>query len=170
VTLQMIAQLMAQGKMSASEGILQHQMSDVGAMDISRRAQEQRDRQARMEAALLQGETPARKDTQPPWRGPRKFEQGGVKQEEPWEVATGRFWDREKEAVVRWLEGRMLLDPYFFTSEERFLGLLKNELPEYLADHIIKGTMLESPAVKPTFTSAGPHIPGGAAGEILGGG
>ena len=170
VTLQMIAQLMAQGKMTASEGILQHQMSDVGAMDISRRAQEQRDRQARMEAALLAGETPARKDTKDPWRGPRKFEQGGVKHEEPWEQATGRFWDREKEAVVRWLETRMLLDPYFFTSEERFLGLLKNELPEYLADHIIKGTMLESPATKPTFTSAGPHIPGAAAGEILGGG
>ncbi len=145
-------------------------MADVGAMDISRRAQEQRDRQARMEAALLAGETPAKQDTQAPVARPAQYEQGGVKHEEPWEQATGRFWDREKEAVVRWLETRMLLDPYFFTSEERFLGLLKNELPEYLADHIIKGTMLESPATKPTFTSAGPHIPGAAAGEILGGG
>jgi hypothetical protein len=66
----------------------------------------------------------------------------------------------------------MFLDPYFFASEERFARLLKNEMPDYLADHIIKGTMLEIPRRPPTFTTgaaAAPGMPGGAATEILGG-
>jgi hypothetical protein len=33
------------------------------------------------------------------------------------------------------------------------MQLLKKDMPEYLADHIIKGTMQESPAAKATFTT-----------------
>jgi hypothetical protein len=171
VTIQMLAQLMAQGKVTAKEALLQHQMSDIGAMDISRRAEEQRQRQRRAAEARERGEEPAKGDLKDPWRGPRKFKQGEEKLEEPWEDATSRFWDREKRAVVLWLETRMLLDPYFFASEERFANLLRKELPEYLADHIIKGTMLEIPSRKPTITTeppAAPGIPGAAAAETLG--
>jgi hypothetical protein len=73
---------------------------------------------------------------------------------------------------VLWLETRMFLDPYFFASEERFARLLRKEMPDYLADHITKGTMLEIPRRPPTFTSAptaGAGLPGAAAAEILGG-
>jgi hypothetical protein len=61
VTLQMMAQLMAQGKITAAEGITGHQMSDIGAMDITRRAEEQRQREARANQARDRGEDPARR-------------------------------------------------------------------------------------------------------------
>jgi hypothetical protein len=170
--MQMMAQLMAQGQITAAEGILQHQMSDIGAMDISRRAEELRQRQARARQARERGEEPAKADLKPPWRGPRKWKEGDQAKQEPWEDATSRFWDKEKRAVVLWLETHMLLDPYFFASEERFARLLRKEMPDYLADHITKGTMLEIPRRPPTFTTAPaaqPGLPGAAAAEILGG-
>ena len=172
VALQMMAQLMAQGKVTAAEGLLQHQMSPIGAMDIARNSDKILERQENVRQALADGRTPAKKDEKLPWRGPRKWKQDGEKQSEPWPEAMDRFWDREKRAVVLWLETRMLVEPYLFATEERFMQLLKKDMPEYLADHIIKGTMQESPAAKATFTtkpSDDTGLAGATTSAILGG-
>jgi hypothetical protein len=165
VTVPMLAQLAALSKATSKEALLEHQISDVGGMDISRRSRLEKERANNVLEALQRGEDPKKRDLAKPWRGPRKYVQGGQKVEEPWPEATSRFWSREKEAVVRWLETRMLVDPEYFSTVEAFTNLLRNELPEYIAHHMISGTMYQLPASKPAGAKPG-AVPEGAGGML----
>ena len=102
------------GKVTAAEGILQHQMSDDRRDGHRAQLREAPRAPGRTSARPSPtARTPAKKDEKLPWRGPRKWKQD----DETSSPSRGprpmdRFWDREKRAVVLWLETRMLVEPY----------------------------------------------------------
>ena len=165
VTVPMMAQLAALSQATSKEALLEHQIADVGGMEISRRSQLEKARAKSVLEKIKAGEQPSKRELKKPWTKPRSFVQGGEKKQEPWEDATGRYWDREKEAVVRWLETRMLVDPQYFSTVEAFTRLLRNEMPEYIAHHMISGTMWQVPAGKPAGAEPG-AVPAGADGML----
>lgn len=64
---------------------------------------------------------------------------------EPWQTAVNRFLERERTAVIRWLETRLMIDPYVFQTAERFDRFLRREIVDYIVHHIHDGTFLQPP-------------------------